>query len=465
MIYLLRNEVPVNKDPYLINVNENGLFKFGPIREIDVDGALQLKLILGDIEATCWLNIIHDLNSTDSERKDRQCVRNILRGDFKSDDVMDLIHIFSRAISYEHSLKTEASKETEKTTSPLDLNSDSPFSYQQWQLSGNRNRTQGLLGMRNDETLKAFIRYLNNDSEAFLAPDHQSSHLPNSNPSFKNISEKDSLQEKVDIDDLLRQLIESIPNLLSENPDVPYADILASVSAAHALKLMLTSTFRNEHRLGPTLAWLDTYSRYPYPETTKERLKPVVIGIAMVTAAIAKRYCVDMLDSRIKESLLRFGFNASDPALIDELVRNSLNSEIFFRVDQESKDLAITMFQEVWNAELVDDRLLKLIIVSRKPNAKLDQKDEALFPGLFSALKISKPKEGKPFRDGVLTNADLDGNRGGCPHCFESFDIPTKKYLKAHHAIICKKGFCGKAVFYLEDPNAAAQIKKALRHA
>jgi len=421
-------------------------------------------LISGEIEAICWLNIVQDLNSTDSERKDRQCVRNILRGDFKSDDVMDLIHIFSRAISYEYSSKTEISEVAKKNTEPSDVNSDRPFSYQQWQLSGHSNRNQGLLGIRYDDTLKAFIRYLNTDNQSFSIPDQPSSYPSTSTPTFKNVSEKDNPQEKVDIEGLLRQLIESIPKLLSEHPDVPNADILASVSAAYALKLMLTSTFQNENRLGPSLAWLDTYSRYPYQEMAKERLQPIALGIAMVTAAIAKQYHLDMPDSRIKESLLRFGFNPTDLSLVNELVFNSLNSEIFLRVDQALKDLAGIIFREVWAAQLVDDRLLQLVIASRNPSMRLDPKDDALFPGVFSALKVSHPKSGKPFRDGVLTNGDLDGNRGGCPHCFERFDNSTKKYLRAQHAIICKKGFCGKVVFYLEDPNSAAQIKEALSH-
>ena len=464
MIYLLRNEIPLKGDPHQITVNQNGTFKFGPIDELDTDGSLQLKLIAGEIEATCWLNIVQDLNSTDSERKDRQCVRNILRGDFKSDDVMDLIHIFSRAISYEYSSKTEISEVTEKNTSPSDVDSDRPFSYQQWQLSGHSNRNQGLVGIRYDDTLKAFIRYLNADTQAFVTPDHPSSHPSTSTPAFKNVSEKDSPQEKVDIEGLLRQLIESIPKLLSEHPDVPNADILASVSAAHALKLMLTSTWQNENRLGPSLAWLDTYSRYPYAEIAKERLQSIALGIAMVTAGLAKQYHLDMPDSRIKESLLRFGFNPTDLSIVNELVLNSLNSEIFLRVDQKLKDIAKIIFSEVWAAQLVDDRLFQLVTASRNPSARLDPKDDALFPGVFSALKLSRPKAEKPFRDGVLTNGDLDGNRGGCPHCFERFDNPTKKYLRAQHAIICKKGFCGKVVFYLEDPNAAAQIKEALSH-
>ena len=463
-ISVLRNEVALTNQSHEIEIHADGAFTFGPIDELDIDGAVQLQLIAQDIKAACWLNIVQDLSSTDAERKDRQCVRNILRGDFKSDDVMDLIHILSRAIAYEHSSKSGAPKVTEQENNPTHHNDDRPFSYLRWQLSGHNNRSQGLLGIRHDDTLKAFIRYLNTDAQQDVMPDNTNSHSSDFHLAFKNVNENDSLHEKLDIEDRLRQLIESIPKLLSEHPEVPCADILASVSAAHSLNLMLKSTWQNENRLGPALAWLDTYSKFPFPESTKERLQIIALGVAMVTAAIAKYNHLDIPDSRLKESLLRFGFNPNDLMPVNDLVVNSLNSEIFLRVDQVIRDLAKNIFREVWNAQLVDDRLLKLVMASRNSSAKLDPKDDALFPGLFSTLKLSRPKVGKPFRDGVLTNNDLDGNRGGCPHCFASFDSSTKKYLRANHAMICKNGYCGKVVFYIEDTNAAAQIKEVLSH-
>jgi hypothetical protein len=463
-VSILRSEVPLDEQTRNTVIGENGEFSFGPIGELKSDGALQLELTAPNVRATCWLNVVEELTSSDEDRRTRQCVRHILRGDFKSEDVVTLLQILCRAASYRPATKISTKVSTEPEPSTEYDFGDRPFSYLQWQMSGRFNSRRGLLGIRYGETLKAFIRWLNVDVEKGQSRvDSKSQNRIQKNQSFSDLSENPEPREDVDVEGLLRQLVEAIPRLFGEYPDADNADILASVAGAYALKLMLISTWTDERRLAPTLAWLDSYSRYPYRDTVQRALQPIVLGLAMVTAACAKAWHLTIPASLLKESLLRFGLGLQGSESLQELVRQALENEIFSCVDEELRLLAVQQCDDVWQAESIDDRLMRLVLASRESESKADPNDEKLFPGVVASLRRFRPVAGKLFK-GVLTKStDLKEGRG-CPHCYRPFNNTTRTILQAQHAIVCNQEFCRKVIFYLEDPAIAKRIREVLTH-
>jgi hypothetical protein len=464
-VNILRADVPLEGKTRTVDIGATGEFSSEFMGELTSDGAVQLELTASGVRATCWLNVTEELVSSDEDRREKQCVRHILRGDFKSDDVAALLQILCRAASFGSSPKLQL---TQETAEPIVVRTpdggERPFSYLQWQMSGRLSRERGgLLGVRYDDTLKAFVRWLNTDVKKVLPPAYsEPPSRPQQNQAFSDLAESQEPREGVDIENLLRQLIEAIPQLLSEHPDADYADLLASVAGAHALKLMLTSTWTDERRLSPALVWLDAFSRYAYRETARQALQPIALGVAMVTAASAKARNLVIPGSLLKESLLRFGLSASDSEYMQGMVKQALEDEVFSRVDEELRLQAAQVCDEVWTAESVNDRLVRLVVTSRESKAKSDVEDEALFPDVLASLRTHHPIKGKPFRDGVLTQPTqlLEGR--GCPHCYQSLDDSMRRALRARHAAVCKKDFCGKVIFYLEDPAVANRIKGAL---
>lgn len=461
-VNILRDDVPLDGQTRMVEIDPNGEFHSEPIDELTTDGAIQLELTAPGIKATCWLNVAEELTSSDEERRNRECVRHILRGEFKSEDVAALLQILCRAVSIKPPQKLQPTQGGKEPVAAPSDGGDRPFSYLQWQMSGHFNRGRGLLGVRYDDTLKAFVRWLNADIKNEPSVDSRTPHPSDRSQTFSDLTERDENREGIDVEELLRQLIEAIPRLLAEHPDAEYADVLASVSAAHALRLMLTSAWTDERRLSPTLAWLDSFSRHAYREATRQALQPIALGVAMATAASAKARHLPIPGSLLKESLLRFGLNPVDSESLRGMASRALEDELFGRVNEELRHLAAEVANEIWEAESVDERLVELAVASRDAVAMPDTENEALFPGVFSALRVHRPVRGKPFKDGVLTKPSQLAEGRGCPHCHQRFDDSTRNVLRARHATVCMSGLCGKAIFYLEDPAIVDRIKRVL---
>lgn len=463
-VKILRSDVPLEGQTSTVDIGATGEFSLGPIGELTFDGAVQLELTAPGVRATCWLNVAEELVSSDEERRDRQCVRHILRGDFHSEDVVALLQMLCRAASVPRPTNSQPTKGAEDpgAVSTPD-GGDRPFSYLQWQMSGRSNRGRGLLGVRYDDTLKAFIRWLNADFKKSQPPVNREPPSPlQDGRAFSDLSDDQEDREGVDVEDLLRQLIDAIPRLFAEHPDVEYADVLASVASAHALKLMLTSMWTDERSLAPALVWLDSFSRFAYRDAARQALQPIALGVAVVTAASAKARQLAIPGSLLKESLMRFGVSSVGSVSLQEMSNQALNDEVFCRVSQEIRLLATQVCDEIWKAESVDDRLVRLAVTSIEAGAKPDAADEALFPGVSVSLRARRRVMGKPFRDGVLTHPSQLLERRGCPHCYLAFDDSTRKALRARHATVCNGEFCKKVIFYLEDPAVADRIKELL---
>lgn len=463
---ILRADVPLEGQTREIAISSDGNFSFGPIGEVGSDAAVQLELIAPSLRATCWLNVTEELASTDDLRREKQCVRHILRGDFHSEDVAALLQILCRAALIRPPTPVKAVSKTSEPPEPKTGDfGDRPFSYLQWQMSGRSSQGRGLLGVRYDDTLRAFIRWLNGDLTTAQRPIDNERQLGSQHAyGFRDVDETEEPRERVDVEELLRRLIDAIPRLFAQHPDADNAEVLASVAGAHALRQMLNSPWTDERRLQPVLNWLDGFSRYAYRDSVRQALQPIALGIALVTAATAKMRHLAIPGSLLKESLIRFGLGGSTAEALKEIVPQALADEVFSRVDEGVRGLALSVCDDVWQAESVDDRLLRIVQASRESGGKIDPVDEAMFPGVFARLRTTRPVPGKPFRDGVLTSEKFLAEGRGCPHCYQPFDEAIRRNLRAKHTVVCNNNLCRKVIFYLEAPEVAERVKGGLNN-
>ncbi len=464
---IMRADVAIEGQTREIEVDAEGRFFFGPVGEIASERAVQLELTAEALRATCWLNVAEELAISDDERKERKSVRHILRGEFQEEDVAALLHLLLRATNLRG---TVAPPNPRPTTNPKDVGPkdvvDRPFSFLQWEMSGHVGHSRGGVSVRYDDALSAFVRWLNGGAKTSRGAGGEPTGSTPHKPGLRDVKEEESEKkhgERDDINNSLQTLIQAIPRLFAENPKVDYADVLASVVAAHALRLSLTSMVSDAQRLLPVINWLDAFSRFEYRDTVRESLQPTAVGIAMVAAAVSRLRDVAVPGSVLKESLLRFGCDGLSTAELEQLVSQALKSEIFARVDQAALSLAPQMCGEVWSAESLDDRILRMVKLSRLPGAKVPKEDEEMFPGVFAGLRNHVPRPGKVFRDGVISTSDALKAMHGCPHCYLQLEESIRRALRSKHMVACNRENCHKVIFFLEAPDIADSVKKALR--
>ena len=464
---ILRADVEIEELTREIDVAAEGAFLFGPLGEIASERAVQLELTAEHLRATCWLNVADELAISDEERKERRSVRQILRGEFQEEDVATLLQILLRATTQRTRPVTPDSRPSTEPKAVRPKNAeDRPFSFLQWEMSGYLGHTKGGLSVRYDDALRAFVRWLNGGSKTSRGVAGETTGAVSHKPGLRDITEEDARKKRDDrgnVTATLQHLIQAIPQLLSENPNADNADILACVAAAHALRISLTSLGPDDQRLTPVLNWLDTFSRFEYRDSVREELRPIAVGIAMVAAAVAKLRGFSVPGSVLKDSLLRLGCDEFSIDELRQLVLQALNNEIFARVDEAVLSLAPQMADEVWSAESLDDRIIRIVKLSRQPGAKLSKADDEMFPGVFANLRRQVPRPPRPFQDGVISSGETLRVMHGCPHCFLPLAESVRRALRSKHMVACNHNDCRKIIFFLEAPTAAESVKKALR--
>lgn len=464
---IIRADVEIEGQTREIEVDAEGRFVFGPVGEIASERAVQLELTAEALRASCWLNVAEELAISDDERKERKCVRHILRGEFQEEDVAALLHLLLRATNPQGAIPAPKHR---PTTEPKDVGPkdvvDRPFSFLQWEMSGHVGHGTGGLSVRYDDSLSAFVRWLNGGAKTSRAAGGEPNGSTPHKSGLRDVKEEESEKkygERDDINSSLQTLIQAIPRLLAENPNADSAGVLASVAAAHALRMSLTSIGGDDQRLLPVLNWLDTFSRFEYRDAVRGSIRQVAVGIAMVAATAARMRNIVVPGSILKEALLRFGCEELSAAELEQLAAQALKSEIFARVDEAALSLAPQMCDEIWSAESLDDRILRIVKLSRQPGEKISKADDEMFPGVFASLKKQAPRPGKIFRDGVISSGEVLKATHGCPHCYLPMEESIRRALRSKHMVACNRENCRKIIFFLEVPAIAESVRKALR--
>lgn len=463
---LLQTYSDTESDALDVQVQPSGAFSFVLPFELDNKGAVQLALFAKGLYAQCWLNIEEDLTSTDEERKEKQAIRHILSGEFAEEDVFELFQILTRAT--QNTVVRRGGEKTAGTKGPemTDAERGQAFSYNRWKGSNLKPPQKGLLGIHGVDTLRAFVRWLtkvghveDTSSDNTAIGQGNAGHRP----AFKPIEESESQHNRFDLQGSLRTILETIPVVLSQNSKLDAAAILATVSGAHALKLSLNSTWRDERAYRPLLSWLNEFSRFEYAENGRATLIQFALGASATVAGIANQYGAHSPVAILKDNLLRFNPTWIVRPPSQEELATSLSEEIFGRLPEKVRLTAIESLPDIWNATSMDERIEELVNCAKDPLYIATDEVEQAFPGCVAAIRRLLSVDAKRRYHGIImSERQLDTS--GCPHCYQAFGNGPRLELRAKHFIVCPHTNCKRPIFYFEDKKVESHVMRAIQN-
>jgi hypothetical protein len=463
---LIQAQETVNGDEIHVQIQSSGTFSFMLPFEICKRGAVQLALSSQGFLAQCWLTIEEDLTSTDEERREKQAIRHILAGEFGDEDVFELFQILTRATQQTTAQRSAEKNAAVKSDEMSNAEKDQKFSYVQWKNSNLRNPQKGLLGIHGVDTLKAFLRWLNNSglqagtTDNFKNKEVKAGHRPD----FELVDDSEVRSQSFDLQGGLREIIQAIPVVLSQNRKFDAAAILAVVSGAYALKLSLNSPWRDERACKPLLSWLDEFSRFEYAETGHETLLKFALGASAVVVGIARKYSAHSPVAFLKDSLIRFSpqWMAQVPKQAE--LDSSLSDEIFSRLPVHIRTLASTSLVDILNATSMDERIEALVTSAGDSRYAATDEDEHAFPsGVAGIRRLMQVDRRRRHHGIVLNERQLDSS--GCPHCYQAFGDAFRLELRAKHLIACPHSNCKKPIFYFEDKAVQERVMETINNA
>jgi hypothetical protein len=451
----------------VVQIQPAGTFYFEVSFEVESTGAIQLELTAKGLSARCWLNIEEDLTSTDEERREKQAIRHILAGEFGDEDVFELLQILTRATqdtTHHRGSEKFAAVKPSKEMSPEE--SVQRFSYARWRDSNVRTSKTGLLGLYGVTTLKAFFKWLNKSGTEVAVPEGTSPLEKESGhrPAFKFVDDSETPPQSYDFSGSLREIIQAIPLVLSNNEKIEAAAILAIVSGAYALKLSLNSTWRDERAYKPLLSWLDEFSRFDYPEYGHEGLLKFALGAAAVVVGIARQYGSHQPVAVLKDNLLRFNLRWMEQKPTQEDLNSALSEEVFNHIPVLIRSAASASMLEIWNATSLDERIQVLANNAATPNYIATDDDEQEFPGCVVGIRRLLQVDRKRRYHGVVLN-ERQLETSGCPHCYQAFGDAIRVELRSKHLINCPNSNCKKPIFYFEDKSVQGHVMEVIKNA
>jgi hypothetical protein len=463
---LLQGNEEVNADELIVQIQPAGTFSFAAPFEIAPNGAVQLAMTAHGLSAKCWLNIEEDLTSTDEERREKQAIRHILTGEFGDEDVFELLQILTRATQvttvHRGGDKPNATKNQEMSQAER----EQKFSYAQWKNSNVRTSQQGLLGLHGINTLKAFFRWLNNSGTRPTTEVESTSQSAGNEhkPEFKLVEASETPTQSFDFSETLQAIIQAIPRVIASNAKSESAAVLATVAGTHALKISLSSTWRDERAYQPLLSWLDEFSRFVYPENGHEVLVQFALGACAVVVGIADQYGSHRPLTLLKDNLLRFNPHWLGSMPTQEDLEASLTNEIFHQVPNAIRLSAGSSLNDMWSSESMDERIEALLANARQSGYAATETDEREFPGIVSGIRRLLQVDRKRRYHGVVLN-ERQLESSGCPHCYQSFSAAVRVELRARHLITCPNSSCKKPIFYFEDKAVQQRVMEVIKNA
>lgn len=463
---LIQAQDEVNSAEIHVQIQSTGTFSFALPFEICTRGAVQLALSSQGFSAQCWLNIEEDLTFTDEERKEKQAIRHILAGEFGDEDVFELFQILTRATQ-----ETTAQRSSEKTVAvKCDEMSNAEkgqrFSYVQWKNSNLKSTQKGLLGIQGVDTLKAFLRWLNNSGlPTGTADDSKNSAVKTRHrPDFQLVDGSETPSLSFDLQGSLREIIQAIPIVLSQNRKFDAGAILAIVSGAYALKLSLNSPWRDERTYKPLLSWLDEFSRFEYAENGQETLLKFALGASAVVVGIARQCSYHSPVSFLKDSLFRFSPQWMAQVPKQEELDSSLSDEIFSRLPDDIRSAANASLFDILNATSMDERIEALVTCAGDSSYVVTDDDEQAFPGGVAGIRrLMQVDHRRRYHGIVLNERQLESS--GCPHCYQAFGDRFRLELRAKHLIACPHSNCKKPIFFFEDKAVQERVMETIKNA
>lgn len=444
-----------------VRVDERGHFAFhvGPLG--DLPYGLQIRVIARGLEAVAWVSIESDLSSTEDERKDARAIASVSAGAFGGADVARLLAMLARVAGMGDAPdpdKASDAKEIKKR--PSRPPNERKFSWDQWRGSGRRSPSKTGAIVQTERLFGALARWINSDLNISTgsAPGDKAGKGP---PRKKLPSREDTpdagsegLNSGERNQAMFIAIVQAIPSVLANDARHPDVASLVNLTLASALKRSLADlrTVGVPQGVASCIAWLSTYSRFDYSIDTREELASHFCALACLVAALFEAAQLPVPYSALKEALVTLFGQELNEEDCRTAAKEGLLGEVFARVSDPLRGHAIDAAGRIVNAQTLEQSVLSLIELGLSPIGKeVDPRLDALAPGVGNALRVFRAST-KPF--GVLRSLE----RAFCPCCFMQFNSDQTRQLSVMHAIVCKQGVCGRAVFLITSDDVLAKL-------
>jgi hypothetical protein len=453
-----------------VKLTSQGRFSFRLPQSVDVSGSIQLFLHGPGLNARCWLSVEDELCATDQQRREKQAVRRILRGEFKNDDLLELLQIFVRA-STPH-VRTSNSASIAERQEEARSKDDEPFSFTSWSRSTVHPR-QGVAGPAagHHGALKAFIHWLNfkkqvpaNGVEPSVLTSSGAEGSSQTRIHLPGGVNTDANAGGQMLTECIHKVLEQIPVLLREQPKIAEGPLLAMVAGSHAFNLALESPWKDDRAYQGLRHWLEIYSVFDYADDGLSELTQFALGVACLIVTMAKERGLAAPCPALKDLLLRMNDGLRSEAPRPDHVETALQKDVFTHVNAAGRAAAVLALQDLWQAKSLDQRIEELVENALRPEYKESEEDAATFPGGVQAVRAIKHANPKRRYHGLLQTERALASRG-CPHCYQAFSERALGKLRANHIIVCPNNGCGKAIFHVDDEQAAKRVMELLKNA
>jgi hypothetical protein len=457
---LLREEHRI-AGPVNVAFNEEGAFEYRLSKELESPAGVQLRLEFLGVEVQCWLNVAEDLRSTDQRRRERQAVRNLLQGHFTEDDVYELLSMLTRA-AHGAPAQNRGGSPGAVQSKPQHTATDAKFNYKTWR-AGLHGAGSSLPSLAGPDAVSALVAWLTKGSETPPLVEHPP---PAAGPgftrrAFRLVDEKPAKPAKRDVRAQFDALLTVIPLALAKEPPPAEGEVLAMVAGAAAVVFMIRGAAVNPWPITRATDWLDQFSRFKY-DGDKGRLCTFALSVAALVLAVAEMRNIPAPVARMKDALYRLKSDWSPEDASAEAMKRTLSESTFAQASPSLRERAAALVPGVLNAESANMVLLRIATRARDRHAETRAEDEAVFPGVFDAIKKHFRSKPVPGRACAVFSTTKELEAGGCFHCSHSLGDDGRRALARKYVAICPE--CKRPTFYLTDASAADQLRAALRH-
>lgn len=412
-------------------IQDDGHFNVEAIPSFDLSKGAHLTVRKEGVSASCWLNLVEELELTVNERESRAAIARVLQGKFASEDIIEILNLVNLAasnLSPAVDLELPASADA---TKPLP---DAEFSFMRWEKSGRKRNVMTFLANRPYDLLRALNAWMNRN---VTANSEVRAKAPEGVQLLAEQGHGKDGTDSVDPYDLLDRVCQVIPAALERNPGSEQAGVLAEIVASRTIVRAILL------RLGsaPYISWLDRYSRFTYPTQDLENLGAIAAAMSCLAAHELGDAREDAQLALFRESVERVSGMKLSEERFGELARKGFNSEIFRCVPPSDCNAAMAMGPIIAASETVDQGVLRNLpaILHKRRNASKD-----LLKGVMSESALA---------------------HGGCPFCYEALALHELVQLRQKHMIVHKSPTCNHLLFFSENSEQLAAGIREIIHA
>lgn len=439
----------------VVSVDNEGGFVVGPTPKFDTSASTILTVADGEMSATCWLNVLEELELAEDQRERRAAISRVMRGEYEPEDVAEILRLLNLAaasIAGGHAIGPKRLDNESKTEPEVE------FSFMRWETSG-RNRGQNtFLGRNPYELLNALVRWLNSD---LTSPAPVDIDLGTSKGAIHNVqllggteTEQEAGMTRIDPFALLDQLCQVIPVALERQPEAEYGALLAEVVASRAVD----RAFKQGLGVAPCVSWLDRFSRFAYAENARQELVAVASAMSCFISHRLSSNGQDSQLSMLKEAVERFAGAPLSSAMWSTLASDGLQRELYRRIPDTERVGILAMHHDLFAADTLDDSVFAFLHQFSTGASPASKNTASLFPEAVAAL--GGRRRGKLQLRGLLDQRSLD--RGSCPFCYLKLNPTEVTALRQKHVTVHRTPTCSELLFFSEQHEQFAERIKEL---